>query len=214
MPLTVTSQREQALADELAALVRLGVRAPYIFTAGTIEPRKDLATIVDAFERVRARHRSLSLVIAGRAGWLPNSAQAWLLSRPGITRLGHVSDADLDVLYRHADAFVAASIYEGFNLTVLEALAHGCPAIVSLIPAHREVAGDAARYFRPGDVHLLVDNIYELIRDRGTRAQLGQAGIRRAELYDVDSAIRGHLAAYKQAVREPRLSHSWSRPST
>jgi glycosyltransferase involved in cell wall biosynthesis len=205
VPLAVHPGPTQPRSDVPDVLFRLGVRTPYVLTVGTIEPRKDHATIVAAFERARRHHPSLSLVIAGRTGWMSNPATT-RLSQPGTTLLGHVNDSDLDVLYRNAHAVVTASIYEGFNLTVLEALTRGCPVIASMIPAHRELAGDAARYFRPHDVDMVADNIEELLHDRDMRARLAQAGQRRAERYDVNAAVRGHLAAYEQAAFGPRLT--------
>ena len=101
-------------------------RGGYLLVAGTIEPRKDHATVVAAFERVRVHRPDLELVIAGAPGWLQKHT-AQELERPGVVVLGHVSDRELDRLYRGAEIVVNASIYEGFGLTVLEALAPRLP---------------------------------------------------------------------------------------
>jgi glycosyltransferase involved in cell wall biosynthesis len=173
---------------------------PYLLVVGTVEPRKAHASIVAAFERLRTRRPDLSLVIAGASGWLPDR-MARDLERPGVVVLGHVPDRELDLLYRRAEIVVNASIYEGFGLTVLEALGHGCPVIASSIPAHVELVGDAARLFPPGDIDALVAAIDELLDDPATLGRLRVAARARAERYTIAHSVSRHLAAYEAAAR-------------
>jgi len=175
------------------------VRGPYLLVVGTVEPRKDHATLVAAFELVRARHPELSLVVAGASGWLAKDA-ASALRRRGVVLLGRVSDAELDMLYLHAEVVLSGSIYEGFGLAVLEALARGCPVVATAIPAHVELVGDAARLFAPGDVDALAGEIEELLRDPSARTDLRRAALGRANQFDVATTIEGHLAAYERAA--------------
>jgi glycosyltransferase involved in cell wall biosynthesis len=178
----------------------IGVQTPYLFTAGTLEPRKDHATLLAAFERSRIRQPSLSLVIAGPTGWLPDEG---MYSKPGVIRLGHISNSYLDVLYREAAIVVAPSIYEGFDLVVLEALARGRPVIASRIPPHVELAGNAACFFPPRDVDTLARCIDELLGDPDARDELGRAAALRSKRFSVDCTIAGHLAAYERAAGVP-----------
>ena len=147
------------------------MNGPYLLAVGTIEPRKDHTSIVAALERLRARRPELSLVVAGASGWLPGKT-APPLTRPGVIECGHVSDTELDSLYRHAEVVISASVYEGFGLTVLEALTRGCPVVASRIPAHVELVGDAARLFPPGDVSTLAAETERLLRDPNRVAEL------------------------------------------
>ena len=154
VPLAVRPPAPASARLSREPLRRLGVNGPYLLAVGTVEPRKDHASMVAALELLRARRPELSLVVAGASGWLPTKT-APPLARPGVVECGHVSDAELDSLYRHAEVVISASVYEGFGLTVLEALTRGCPVVASQIPAHVELVGDAARLFPPGDVSAL-----------------------------------------------------------
>jgi glycosyltransferase involved in cell wall biosynthesis len=199
VPPAVRASGRVPTQETCARLHRRGVRGPFIFAAGTVEPRKDHATLVAAFERVRATHPDLTLVIAGASGWLPPKA-AYDLAQPGVVVLGLVSDEELDLLYRGAEIVVSASIYEGFGLPVLEALVRGRPVIASAIPAHIELVDDAARLVPPRDVDALAAEITALLADPETRADLSRAARERAQHFDVASTIAGHLAVYEGAA--------------
>jgi glycosyltransferase involved in cell wall biosynthesis len=199
IPLAVRAPDHMPSADACRQLRRRGVRGPYLLVVGTVEPRKDHATLVAAFEIVRARHPELSLVVAGASGWLAWDA-ARALARPGVVVLGRVSDAEIDLLYRRAEVVLNGSIYEGFGLAVLEALARGCAVVVTDIPPHVEVVADAARLFAPGDVDALATEIEELLRDPSARGELRRAALGRANRFDVATTIAGHLAAYERAA--------------
>jgi len=203
VPLAVRTP-ERFPSVETGELMRArGVRGPYVLVAGTVEPRKGHATVVAAFDRLRARHPDLSLVVAGSPGWLAKRAAAEL-ARPGVVSLGCVSDEELDLLYREAEIVVSASVYEGFGLTVLEALTRGRPVVASAIPAHVELVGDAARLFPPGEVGALTAAIDELLRNRAARDDLRRRALERARQYQVANTVDGHLAAYERAVSDPR----------
>ncbi len=126
--------------DDSAICHRYGLSEPYLLFVGTREPRKNLTTLLSAYATARQRGFHLPLAIVGRYGWMEES-------RPdgqGVQWLGHIPDGDLPALYRGASAFLAPSLYEGFDLPPVEALACGTPAIVSDIPVHREVLGGDA----------------------------------------------------------------------
>jgi glycosyltransferase involved in cell wall biosynthesis len=172
---------------------RLGIRDKFILFVGTVEPRKNLSTLLRAFEEVlRAHDKPLQLVIAGRAGWLVEGLFAEVKRSRAADRIvftGYLSDEDLCALYSSCSAFAYPSIYEGFGLPPLEALACGAPVIASRIPSIEEVVGSAARLVAPESVTELTRAILETLatdtgkggaRTEGMRERLAAAGKRHA----------------------------------
>ncbi len=200
VPLSVYAPVATPATEVCGALRRRGVRGPFLLMAGTLEPRKGHATVVAAFERVRARHPDLILVVAGAVGWLPRGA-ARGLERPGVVVLGAVSDTEVDLLYRRAEIVVSASIYEGFGLPVLEGLTRGRPVVASEIAAHVELARDAARYFPPGDVDALEAVLDGLLCDQKARRELHHAALDRARRFTVSATIDAHRRVYDRVAR-------------
>ncbi len=141
--------------------------APYLLTVATLEPRKNLGTLVDAFALLAGD--GLSLVVAGGAGW----GEQPQLDRPGIVRLGRVEDAELARLYRGASAVVYPSRFEGFGMPITEAMASGAPVVVSAHASLDEAAGDAAVRADPESPRAIAGAVREAIvrhdelRDKG-----------------------------------------------
>lgn len=126
----------------------------YIMCLSTLEPRKNMALLAKAYMEIPAEKlRGCDLVLAGRRGWKMDEFLNELSEeeRKRICITGYVDDANLPALYRHAEVFVFPSIYEGFGIPPLEAMAAGCPVICSDIDAHREILGEMAVYFRSND---------------------------------------------------------------
>jgi glycosyltransferase involved in cell wall biosynthesis len=119
---------------------------PYVLGVSTLEPRKNLPSLVAAFAVLRRRRPELTLALAGLEGWEPSS-----LAAEGVRQLGYVSDEELAALYRGATAFAYPSRFEGFGIPVVEALASGTPAVVSSHPSLDEACGDAALRADPDD---------------------------------------------------------------
>jgi glycosyltransferase involved in cell wall biosynthesis len=189
------SERDASEID--AAVASVGIEAPYVLTVGTIEPRKDLPTIVAAVERVRTRLRSdLQLVVVGPDGWGPVPT----LDQPFVRVLGAQPWSVVDALLRRSAACCIASRYEGFGLPALEAIARGAPLAVAEGSALEEVVGDAALLFAAGDVEGCTDALERLIADVALRDQLAARGLARGmELTWVHSA-EAHVTAYRRAV--------------
>jgi glycosyltransferase involved in cell wall biosynthesis len=174
----------------------VGAAAPYLLFVGTLEPRKGLPVLLTAFDLLRNKHPGLRLVVAGPRGWgkVPD------LNRPGVLALGRVGDANLDALYRNAALLVLPSHSEGFGLNVLEAMARGCPVVVSDAGALPEVVGEAGVLVEPGQADALAEVCGGLLDDDERRGALGQAGRRRAATFTWAACVEGHRRAYVAAM--------------
>lgn len=159
-----------------------GVGQDYILSVGTIEPRKNIQMLVEAWKSIRESYAPAVLVIAGgekdhfRTGRLPQE-------EAGVLYLGRVPDALLPGLYTGARAFVYPSIYEGFGLPILEAMASGAPVIASNCTAIPEVVGNAGLLVAPGEVGSLAEGMARLLSDRPLQIQLAELGRDRAALF-------------------------------
>jgi len=187
-----------------ATLARLGLPGPFVLGVGTIEPRKDWPTLIAAFERLAGQtHHDppLSLVIAGADGWMTGPVHAAAEATPADVRLlGFVPDDELRVLYQAAAAFAFPSVYEGFGLPPLEAMACGVPTVVADAPCLPEVVGDAALTTPVGDADALAATLRRLLVDDGLRAELALRGPRRAARYTWDDCAAAAEAAYEAAA--------------
>jgi len=197
---TLASDDEVARArDELGIADR-----PYVCWVGTLEPRKDVGTLVDAFARVVEAHDvPHRLVLVGPDGWLEGQAEAAQRATAlgdRVTFTGPVTPDRLRALYRGADVFALPSRHEGFGLPVLEALAQGTAVLASDLPVLREVAGTAARYAPAGDVEAWSVSLATLLGDDPGRAALGAAGIARAAGFTWERCAREHLEVYRSVT--------------
>ncbi|KLT64010.1 glycosyltransferase family 1 protein [Pedobacter sp. BMA] len=147
----------------------------YLLFVGSLDPRKNLITLVNAFKS--ANQANLKLVIAGMVN--KNFGLVDLDYSENIIYLGKVSDAHLAALYKNAVAFVYPSLYEGFGIPPLEAMQHGCPVLVSESSSLPEVCGDAAIYFNPHNTEELAEKIKLISENEKLRTQLKQKGLKR-----------------------------------
>lgn len=163
---------------------RLGIRHEFLLFVGTVEPRKNISTLMCAFEEVvRLQKKPLQLVIAGRKGWLVDDLFESYRHSPvaeNIIFTGYLADEDLCALYSSCAALIYPSIYEGFGLPPLEAMACGAAVIASNIGAIKEVVGDAARLVPPRDTRELTRSLLELLDSVSLRDSLCAAGVKRA----------------------------------
>ena len=195
-------------AQSVEALAGWGIAQPYVLAVGSIEPRKNLQRLVEAFAALPEALRSRTqLVIAGAPGWgdvdLPRVASA--LGVGGQLRLlGRVDDAALATLYRHARLLAMPSLYEGFGLPVLEALAQGTPVLVAKGSSLPEVAGDAGLCVDPLDVPAISSGIRQLLEDDGLHARLASEALQQAARFSWERAARETLRVFVDAM-ERRL---------
>lgn len=183
---------------------RLGIDDDFLLFVGTIEPRKNLLTLIRAFEDV-LKKTSLrpQLVIAGQEGWLTDDLFDHVKSRDFGDRLhwtGYVSDDDLCSLYSSCRAFIYPSTYEGFGLPPLEAMACGAPVISSSIPSIMEVLGAAAKLVSPTDCDALSQSIVQLWETPDECRRLSEAGRARAAQFSWGRTARLTRDVYRVAL--------------
>jgi glycosyltransferase involved in cell wall biosynthesis len=177
--------------------------APYFLYVGTLEPRKNLARALRAFARVADALPDHRFVIVGQPGWkygeiLREAGRPELRSR--VELRGYVDEEELPGLYGHAVAFVYPSLYEGFGLPVMEAMACGTPVLTSRTSSLREIAEGAALLVDPLDEAALAAGLHALATDSGLRADLSARGLGRAASYSWERTGRETVAAYEEAV--------------
>ncbi len=167
----------------------------YFLFLGTLQPRKNIARIVQAYTRWQAQHTddAAALVLAGGQGWLYDPA--WTAGVSGVILPGYVDDADKRALYAGALAFVFPSLYEGFGFPVLEAMLSGTPVICSNTSSLPELAGDAALLVDPLDVGAIADAMGLLATDETLRASLIERGYVQARQFSWEAAATATLAA-------------------
>jgi glycosyltransferase involved in cell wall biosynthesis len=183
------------LAD--GALADLGIVAPFVVAVGTIAPRKNLQSLLAAWERVRSRLRGWSLVLAGPAGWGPALPPA-----EGVVLPGWVGDETLPGLLAAAQAFCYPSVYEGFGLPPLEAMAAGTPVLAGRYSAATEVLNNAALLVDATNVEALADGIVTVASDDAARRRLVTAGRARAAMFTWERAARATERAYRRTLEQ------------
>jgi glycosyltransferase involved in cell wall biosynthesis len=180
--LLFTPVEDQGKIEEVAA--RYGVRQPYCLHVGTLQPRKNLRLLVDAWEELKGRvDNPPQLLLAGKRGWLYNSLFEAVRDR-GLGDLvkfaDYVEREDLPALYSGAMALTFPSLYEGFGLPALEAMACGTPVLASRASSLPEVVGDAGLLLEPGDASAWADAVERLMGDEGLQGALRRKGLERA----------------------------------
>ncbi|MBN1680948.1 MAG: glycosyltransferase family 4 protein [Anaerolineae bacterium] len=176
----------------------------FLLVVGTIEPRKNLARLVESLARLRRTYRDLQLVVVGSKGWLVEAFFRRIEElglRDAVRMLGYVPDADLPAVFRAATVYVMASMYEGAGLPVLEAMACGAPVVSSRESSMPELGADVPRYFNPYDVDNMTDVLNMVLADDSMRAGMAAAGPPRAARFSWERAARETLAVYRSVQR-------------
>lgn len=192
-------------ADAIAAtLLRLGITENFLLFVGSVEPRKNLSALIEAFARLKQGNRRPEwLVIAGGTGWKNEQIYERVreLKLENVVRfLGYIPVEDLVVLYNACRAFVYPSLYEGFGLPVLEAMACGAPVVTSRISSLPEVAGDAAILIDPQNGDALVEAMGAVLDDARLRATLRSNGLDRAAQFSWEQTARLTVEVYRRCL--------------
>jgi glycosyltransferase involved in cell wall biosynthesis len=194
--------------DLLAAGGRVLVGgADYLLSLGTIEPRKDIPGLIAAFDLVAPTHPGLALVIAGPDGWGAETVRSAIENSPNssrILRTGWVDDLHRNQLLAGAAAFVYPSIYEGFGLPPLEALAFGTPVVATRVGALPEVLADSVAWADPGDAVDLASAIAGVLDDPEAAASRTRLGEERLPRFDWDRTVDSLVELFADAAAERR----------
>lgn len=175
----------------------------FLLYVGTLEPRKNLSRLVRAFSRLKERGQSQKLVLAGPWGWSMNGFQEQITElglNDSVQMLGYIPDEDLPGLYTLATAFVFPSLYEGFGLPPLEAMACGTPVLSSHNSSLAEICGDAAYLIDPLDEESILEGMYRVLTDSALREELGEFGRKRAAEFSWERAARETTAVYTKVL--------------
>lgn len=198
------------------AAQRYGLDKPFFLYVARLEhPGKNHVRLIAGFNQFKSETKSpWQLVLAGGdwhgADGIHTAIRASAFEAD-IRRLGFVPDSELPDLHRAADVFVYPSLYEGFGMPPIEAMASGCPVISSTRGALGEVIGDAAATADPEDVPMLKWQLARLATDEGLRAHLRSAGLAQARKFNWDKSAEATLETYARAAAKPRLSQAISR---
>ncbi len=187
-------------ADTHAVRFRHGLRNPYLLFVGTIEPRKNVDLLLNAYQGLPPSVREeFELVLAGPPGWARSATMARLRQpSPGVRYLGYVPERDLAGLFAGATAFVYPSLYEGFGFPVAQAMAAGTPVITSDVSALPEIAGGAAILIDPRSEVNLRDAIRNLLTSPSRREQMGELGRSNARRFSWTECARQSLRFFEE----------------
>jgi glycosyltransferase involved in cell wall biosynthesis len=177
-----------------------GLPSRYVLFVSTIEPRKNLETLIDAYERLRASGAyDGGLVVVGKVGW-KSEALVPRLRGAGIVHLDYLPAAHLATVYKRAEVFVFPSIFEGFGFPLLEAMARGVPTIAARSSSLPEIGGEATLYFDPTDVDALTAQLARVVSDGALAAELAAKGRARAAQFRWDVAAEKTLSVLRRAA--------------
>jgi len=190
--------------DDEAASALIDLERPYVLSIGTAEPRKDLPSLVSAFDLLAKRRDDVQLVLAGPPGWGEGALSAAIASSTAqerIHRVGYVSDGVLSSLLRRARTLAYPSLYEGFGFPPLQAMAAGVPVVTTRVGSLSEVVGGASLMVEPGDVDDLASALEVGVADEAQRSVLITAGRTRALDFTWERTADALLALYGRMAR-------------
>ncbi len=204
------SMKSKGEKEKTKVLAKYQLGAAYILSVGTLQPRKNYVRLIEAFAQAHkslaAQYPQLSLVIVGKKGWLYQEileAPARFGVEKRVRFLDFVPDSDLPALYKHALCFALPSLYEGFGLPVLEAMAYRCPVVVSDVSSLPEIAAAAGIYVQPENVTSITMGLIKAVKEKGTPQEEVRlaAGIAQAQKFTWEKAARTTLKVLEEVGR-------------
>jgi glycosyltransferase involved in cell wall biosynthesis len=198
---------DPAQLDVIRAKYKLPIR--FILYVSTIEPRKNLITLLEAYAVLRRSLPEVGLVIAGGKGWLYEGFFDRLRTlglEPQVTLTGFVPEADLPALLSCAEVFAYPSVFEGFGLPPLEAMACGVPVVASNASSIPEVVGEAGLLIEPKDVAAWIEALSGVLLNPALRDDLRTRGLKRAARFTWEAAARQTLAVYHSLAGNPKAA--------
>ena len=212
---TITLKPHVFSMNQLKA--KYGISDNYVLFVGTLQPRKNITRLIEAFDQVIKSSSSkviklsgpvpedLQLIVVGKKGWLYES----ILQTPQnlgiedkVKFLEGVPDDELTLFYKHALCYVLPSLYEGFGLPVLEAMKHGCPVITSKISSLPEAGGDAALYVDPGDAKDIAEKMIQVITNEELRDEMREKGKIQVKKFSWEKTARATLEVLEDVGRK------------
>lgn len=198
------------VAPQTEAAQRITGGQDFILAVGTVQPRKNIARLIRAYVDARRRRATTArLVVVGRAAWQHSEVHRIAAESPyyqDIIFTGYLDDATVAALYRSCAVFVYPSLYEGFGLPVIEAMACGAPVITSNLSSLPEVAGDAALLVNPFDVGQISTAIERMLNDHSLREDLRERGVRQAARFSWERTAMETFEAYQWALQKKSVS--------
>ena len=177
----------------------------YLLHVGTLEPRKNVNAIIDAFDLLKRKHNiSHKLILCGGKGWYYHKIFTKITELDlgdDVIFTGYMSEDNLCLLYNSADIFVFPSLYEGFGLPVLEAMACGCPVITSKCSSLSEIAGDGAVLINPAEPGEIAEKIWQILNDDELRKGLREKGLQQSKKFSWDKTADETLKYLQEAVQ-------------
>lgn len=203
-PVNSVSHTEESRKE---ALHKLGIYKPFILTLGTVEPRKNISKLIEAYKDLpEAIRNKYALVVAGKIGWYSEADEAAIKGAAhegyNVQHLGYVEEHEREILFEAATLFVTASHYEGFGMPILEAMSYGTPCAVSNIPVFHEVAGSAANYFDQEKPGVISSHLEALLTNKQLLAKLGKEGKARAGSFSWDAVATTVYERIKRTLDE------------
>jgi len=194
---TILSNKYKALSmDDLRK--KYGIKQQYILFVGTLQPRKNITRLIEAFSRIK---QDIQLVVVGKKGWLFSEileAPKKFKIEDRVKFLDFVPDEDLPFFYKNAICFVLPSLYEGFGLPILEAMKNGCPVIASNVSSLPEAGGDAALYVNPLDVDDIKKNLELIIHNSELRKGLIEKGYEQVRKFSWEKTAKETLKVLEE----------------
>ncbi|WP_078412227.1 glycosyltransferase family 4 protein [Priestia abyssalis] len=194
IPLASFLSKEVNYKDESKILNKFKVNKPYMLSVCTIEPRKNLARTIKAYQAFRKKYKEpIQLVLVGSLGWKYSDILDQINNcefKEDVIMTGFISDKEVVVLYQNAELFVYASIYEGFGLPVIEAMSCGVPVVTSNVSSLPEVGGDSVVYCNPLEVESIALAIEKILFSPSLKKELQMKGFRRAKTFSWENTAR------------------------